>query len=292
MLMAPLGGTGYNSGQWGAGGLGGRITALINVSAGQTLYILVGGAGASRNSDYSISTNLGGYNGGGPSRPPSPNQLLNAAPGGGATDVRTRLTDLTTRLVVAGGGGGASSWSSGGAGGGPIGGNGAGGHGGGGCLNTGGTQLLGGVAPYFPGSCDGRLGSGGGFGFGQCVPTTGAYNCAGGGGGGILVAQHSLIICRVNGHLQRKIICVLAAEVLAEGRASLLATSSSMHKEFTRETGNLSLPRSATRHIQRHRPHPHHRRRPRRRPRRRRPRRRPRRRRRRRQAAPAAASIP
>ena len=114
----------------------------------------------------------------------------------------------------------------------------------------------------------------------------------GGGGGGILVAQHSLIICRVNGHLQRKIICVLAAEVLAEGRASLLATSSSMHKEFTRETGNLSLPRSATRHIQRHRPHPHHRRRPRRRPRRRRPRRRPRRRRRRRQAAPAAASIP
>jgi hypothetical protein len=59
-------------------------------------------------------------------------------------------------------------------------------------------------------------------------------------GGGILVAQHSLIICRVNGHLQRKIICVLAAEVLAEGRASLLASSSSISKEFARETGNLS----------------------------------------------------
>jgi len=126
----------------------------------------------------------------------------------------------------------------------------------------------------------------------QLERTTVQVGGGGGGGGGILVAQHSLIICRVNGHLQRKIICVLAAEVLAEGRASLLATSSSMHKEFTRETGNLSLPRSATRHIQRHRPHPHHRRRPRRRPRRRRPRRRPRRRRRRRQAAPAAASIP
>ena len=68
-------------------------------------------------------------------------------------------------------------------------------------------------------------------------------------GGGILAAQHSLIICRVYGHLQRKIICVLVAEVLAEGQASLLATSSSMHKEFTRETGNLSLPRSAMRHI-------------------------------------------
>ena len=78
--------------------------------------------------------------------------------------------------------------------------------------------------------------------------------------GGISVAQHSLIICRVNGHLQRKIICVLAAEVLAEGRASLLATSSSMHKEFTRETDNLSLPRSATRRIPRHRPRPHRRR--------------------------------
>ena len=178
------GGTGYNSGQWGAGGRGGRITALINVSAGQMLYILVGGAGASRNSDYSISTNLGGYNGGGPSRPPSPpNQLLNAAPGGGATDVRTSLTDLTTRLVVAGGGGGASSWSSGGAGGGPIGGNGAGGHQGNLCLNTGGTQLRGGIAPFFPGSCDGQSGNGGGFGFGQCTyPPTSVYNCAGGGG--------------------------------------------------------------------------------------------------------------
>ena len=221
------GGTGYNSGQWGAGGLGGRITALINVSAGQTLYILVGGAGASRNSDYSISTNLGGFNGGGPSRPPDPGQWLNAAPGGGATDVRTSLTDLTSRLVVAGGGGGASSWSSGGAGGGPIGGNGGGGHMAM-CLNTGGTQLLGGIAPYFPGSCDGRLGSGGGYGFGQCVPTS-VYNCAGG-GGGILAAQHSLILSRV----------LLAGEVPAEGRASLLASSSSISKEFIQETGNLS----------------------------------------------------
>ena len=49
-------------------------------------------------------------------------------------------------------------------------------------------------------------------------------------GGGILAAQHTLILSRV----------LLAGEVLAEGRASLLATSSSISKEFARETGNLS----------------------------------------------------
>ena len=49
-------------------------------------------------------------------------------------------------------------------------------------------------------------------------------------GGGILVAQHSLILSRV----------LLAGEVPAEGRASLLASSSSISKEFARETGNLS----------------------------------------------------
>ena len=50
------------------------------------------------------------------------------------------------------------------------------------------------------------------------------------GGGGILAAQHILILSRV----------LHAGEVPAEGRASLLATSSSMRKEFARETGNLS----------------------------------------------------
>ena len=49
-------------------------------------------------------------------------------------------------------------------------------------------------------------------------------------GGVILAAQHSLILSRV----------LLAGEVLAEGRASLLATSSSISKEFIQETGNLS----------------------------------------------------
>ncbi len=49
-------------------------------------------------------------------------------------------------------------------------------------------------------------------------------------GGGILAAQHTLILSRV----------LLAGKVPAEGRASLLATSSSMRKEFARETGFLS----------------------------------------------------
>ena len=49
-------------------------------------------------------------------------------------------------------------------------------------------------------------------------------------GGGILAAQHTLILSRV----------LHAGEVPAEGRASLLATSSSISKEFARETGFLS----------------------------------------------------
>ena len=49
-------------------------------------------------------------------------------------------------------------------------------------------------------------------------------------GGGILAAHHSLILSRV----------LLAGEVPAEGRASLLASSSSISKEFIQETGNLS----------------------------------------------------
>ncbi len=48
--------------------------------------------------------------------------------------------------------------------------------------------------------------------------------------GGILAAQHSLILSRV----------LLAVEVPAEGRASLLASSSSISKEFIQETVNLS----------------------------------------------------
>lgn len=88
------------AGQSRPGGLGGRIAATLAVTPGQTLYVEVGGTGAS-----------GGWNGGG-ARP----DVL-AGRGGGASDVRTcplagPCDTLASRLVVAGGGGGAGgNWS-------------------------------------------------------------------------------------------------------------------------------------------------------------------------------------
>jgi Glycine rich protein len=91
----------------GAGGRGGWVQALLQVSAGQTLYIYV------CNVDR---------NGGGPSGWP-----FNR--GGGATDIRTipgNLTsrhnglisgNLTSRLIIAGGGGGGGYTTVGGNGG-------------------------------------------------------------------------------------------------------------------------------------------------------------------------------
>ena len=65
------------------GGAGGWVQALLQVSAGQTLYIYVG----------TFDFNGGGGAGYG-------------GRGGGATDIRTISGDLTSRIIVAGGGGG------------------------------------------------------------------------------------------------------------------------------------------------------------------------------------------
>jgi Glycine rich protein len=106
------GGNGYNSGQLGRGGLGGYVSTIIEVTPFQNLFLLVGGNGASRDTNYGISHETGGFNGGGSLCGP------NTGEGGGASDVRTNATDLWSRLVVAGGGGGGDSWTPGGAGGG------------------------------------------------------------------------------------------------------------------------------------------------------------------------------
>ncbi|MCW3123323.1 MAG: surface protein [Flavipsychrobacter sp.] len=78
-------------GNFSQGGIGGRSVCDMTVTPGQTLYIYVGGSGAS-----------GGYNGGG-------NALAgNGGMGGGASDVRTGTgLALSDRVIVAGGGGGA-----------------------------------------------------------------------------------------------------------------------------------------------------------------------------------------
>ena len=80
-----------------AGGLGGRVTATIPVTPGETLRIVVGGAGQSYTGGLPAT---GGSNGGGNSGG------MGGGAGGGASDVRQGGTDLADRVVVAGGGGG------------------------------------------------------------------------------------------------------------------------------------------------------------------------------------------
>ena len=86
-------------------GRGAMVTGTVHLNAGDTLYVYVGGKGSDRSSGYYN----GGFNGGGGTR--------NAGAGGGATDVRTTIGDMNSRIIVAGGGGGASKWGNGGDGG-------------------------------------------------------------------------------------------------------------------------------------------------------------------------------
>jgi Glycine rich protein len=71
---------------------GGWVQASISVTAGQILYLFVGGVGLSRSS----------FNGGGSGGAFTGSETG----GGGAFTIRTSSGDLTTRLIVAGGGGG------------------------------------------------------------------------------------------------------------------------------------------------------------------------------------------
>jgi len=96
------GGQGYNTQVgYSDGGNGGRVVATLPVTAGQTLSLYVGGAGAHGNSG--TGTFAGGYNGGGIG-------YYRAGGGGGSTDIRVGGTALSNRVMVAGGGGG-GSWN-------------------------------------------------------------------------------------------------------------------------------------------------------------------------------------
>jgi len=119
-------------GLWGDGGKGGYSTGDASVSAGSTIYIVVGQQGFSTHSSYA-------YNGGGGGTGPANHYGITQEgfSGGGATHVATESGILSTLsgnvsniLLVAGGGGGAggaqrSSWpqyiANGGAGGGSSG---------------------------------------------------------------------------------------------------------------------------------------------------------------------------
>lgn len=148
------------------GGNGGRVQCELAVTAGQTLYIMVGAVPTSQTPVYNASdirTNNAGI---------------------------TDTTSLQSRLVVAGGGGnsansGLNGPGAGGQGGGLTGGNGGSGHvctgAGGGTQTAGGSR--GGTSAAYP-----HYGSGGSFGLGGLAAGSGSYGGTGGagwyGGGG------------------------------------------------------------------------------------------------------------
>uniref|UniRef100_UPI002FE111F5 glycine-rich protein n=1 Tax=Rhabdothermincola sp. TaxID=2820405 RepID=UPI002FE111F5 len=88
-----------------SGGLGGRATATISVTPGETIQVNVG----CRGGDSQISApGAGGFGGGGDGGTRYLTFGTSGAGGGGASDIRQGGTSLAHRVVVAGGGGGAA----------------------------------------------------------------------------------------------------------------------------------------------------------------------------------------
>ncbi len=144
-FIAPTNGT-YTIRSWGAkggddgmiGGKGGFAEGSIQLNAGQTLTVNVGGMGAT----CAVNSG-GGWNGGG-----NAGSIGCSGGGGGASDVRMGGNALSNRIIVAGGGGGAGCCGlQAGVGGGLSGSNGSG---------IGGSQISGGG-----GNNSGSLGIGG-----------------------------------------------------------------------------------------------------------------------------------
>jgi hypothetical protein len=164
-----------------SGGAAAEVTGTLAVTAGETLYVEVGGNGQNGNPD-GRGLASGGFNGGAPG----------GAGGGGASDLRTspRADGLSPedRLIVAGGGGGSgqSGECQGGAGGAAEQegekGDGCGNDGGGpGSQKAGGAGGAGGCGPGQEGQL-GIGGEGGGEGF---EGVTCDLDTGGGGGGGL-----------------------------------------------------------------------------------------------------------
>lgn len=192
-----VGGTG--GGIWGAVdgvGQGAVVTAEVPVRPDTTLYVVVGGNGAS---EGPATGNPGGFNGGGPGG--SGSSFQNGGGGGGASDIRTCSTAsgqsescsgdalgtaADPRLVVAAGGGGLNG-AGGGAGGTPDGAPGGSGGtpyfcyirptGGGGATQS--APGAGGVPSQRIPNCQSKFSLGGGPG----APGTAGAGGAGGGGG-------------------------------------------------------------------------------------------------------------
>lgn len=185
------GGSNLNSGSLGVCGAGGFASGTLPVTPGESLSILVGGAGVFGYDGGCFGGGVGGGHGG--------NYV---ASGGGRSAVRRGTTELITAGGGGGGGGETGAFKDGGAGGGLTGeaGNGS-------CVGSGGTQSGGGLG----GSCnhvDGEAGSQfqGGGGDGTC----GAGGGGGWYGGGSGAHQTPGIICGPagggSGHLDASVI--------------------------------------------------------------------------------------
>ena len=168
------------------GGYGGKTTATLAVTPGQTLYIFVGGKGNDATSLGTSGNN--GYNGGGTLAGGSGTF---AGQGGGASDIRVGATDVYSRVLVAGGGGGGGDIHNGGNGGGLTAASGQSDV----TAATGGSQIAAGTgeagtgAPgndgaFGPGGDIDPLGEGGGGGGGYFGGGAGSSEDVGGGGGG------------------------------------------------------------------------------------------------------------
>jgi len=135
---------------------GGRVQGTMTVTAGQVLYIYVGGAGTNGSASGAFTAPAaGGYNGGGASGYYSSGGYIGGS-GGGATDIRVGGTALSNRVLVAGGGGGGgytNGGQQGGAGGGTTGGTGATNDGI--TAATGGTPSAGGTGGTYTGQPNG-----------------------------------------------------------------------------------------------------------------------------------------
>ncbi len=84
-----------------SGGLGACVSGRVRLTAGNTLYVNIGGAG------YSVSGwATGGFNGGGTGGACYAGHPTGNGSGGGASDVRYNSTATSSRIIVAGGGGG------------------------------------------------------------------------------------------------------------------------------------------------------------------------------------------
>jgi Glycine rich protein len=177
------------------GGFGADVSGVMPVSAGQTLYVEVGGPGVGMSTTPAGSP--GCFNGGGAGGPGT-SGFHGGASGGGASDVRSAsISDgaqlsLGSRLLVAGGGGGTIANGGGGnadgsgsgafAGmGGTAGGDGNGGSGGDGATCNVSAAGIGMAGAFGVGGAGGSGGTGGTFGGGG---GGGGYYGGGGGQGG------------------------------------------------------------------------------------------------------------